>query len=98
MANGLCQATKQSRGESRSNAAKKAAYKAAGVRVDIDRLHYENRHSARIYLGKLRGDHQVKSDAKWFSLHDLPGDRDLAFAIDVRTVEKWASENGVAHH
>lgn len=83
------------RGESRSDAARKAAYRATGVRVDIDRMYYENRHSARIYLGRPTEDHQVKSDANWFSLHDLPGDRDLAFAVDVRTVEKWARENGI---
>ena len=89
---------KTRRGESRSDAARKAAYKATGVRVDIDRLHYENRHSARIYLGKPTGDHPVKPDAKWFSLHDLPGDRDLAFAVDVRSIEKWAHDNGIARH
>ena len=86
------------KGESRSDAARKAAYKATGVRVDIDRLYYENRHSARIYLGKPIGDHPVKPDAKWFSLHDLPGDRDLAFAVDVRTIEKWARDNGIVRN
>ena len=25
---------------------------------------------------------------------DLPSDENLAFAVDVRTIEKWASENG----
>ena len=89
---------KTRKGQSRSDAARKAAYKATGVRVDIDHLHYENRHGARIYLGKPTGDHPVKPDAKWFSLHDLPGDRDLAFAVDVRTIEKWARDNGVVRH
>ena len=86
---------KTKRGESRSDAAKKAAYEATGLRVDIDRLYYENRHSARIYLGKPTVDDQVKPTVKWFSLHNLPGDRDLAFAVDVRTIEKWAYDNRV---
>ena len=86
------------KGESRSDAAKRGTYKAAGIKVAIDCLYYENRHSARIYLGRPTGDHPVKPNTKWFSLHDLPGNRDLAFAVDVRTVEKWARDNGVTHH
>ena len=86
------------RGESRGDAAKRATYKAADVEVAIDRLYYENRHSARIYRGKPTGNHPVKPDAKWFSLHDLPGDRDLAFAVDVRTIERWARDNGIVRH
>ena len=65
------------RNQSRSNAAIRATSKAAGVEVGIESLYYENRHSARIYLGKPTADDQIKPNAKWFSLHDLPGDRDL---------------------
>ena len=86
---------KTKKGESRSNAAKRGAYKATGVRVAIERLYYENRHSARIYLGKLKGDYFGNSDARWFPPYDLPADRDLAFAVDVRTIEKWARESRI---
>ena len=34
-----------------------------------------------------------KVGGRWFPLHELPDDDSLAFAIDVRTIEKWASEN-----
>ena len=30
---------------------------------------------------------------RWFPTDKLPNDDSLAFAVDVRTVEKWASEN-----
>lgn len=84
---------KAKKGESRSDAAKREVYKATGVRIAIERLYYENRHDARIYIGKPKGDPSGNSNAKWFPLHDLPADEDLAFAVDVRTVEKWAREN-----
>ena len=81
------------KGESRSDAARRAMYRATGVKVDIDRLYYENRHKARIYLGKLAKIPEVNSDAKWFPIHELPADHELAFAVDVRTMDKWASDN-----
>ncbi len=84
---------KTNHGESRSDAAKRGAYKTAGIRVAIYHLYYENRHRARIYLGRPKGEHFLKSGARWFPIHELPPERDLAFAVDVRTVEKWASGN-----
>ena len=87
---------KTKRGESRSDAAKKAAYKATGLQVDVDHLYYENRHKARVYLGKPQGNNSVKSGVRWFPIHELPTDGDLAFAVDVRTIDKWASEIGVS--
>lgn len=80
--------------ESRSDAAKRGAYKAAGIKVAIDHLYYENRHSARIYLAKPVYSHKDNSYAKWFPLDELPHYKGLAFAVDVRTIEKWARENG----
>lgn len=84
------------RNQSRSNAAIRATAKVAGVEVGIESLYYENRHSARIYLGKPTRDDRVKPNARWFSLRELPGNRDLAFAVDVRTVEKWVYDNKIA--
>ena len=81
-------------GESRSDAAKRGAYKAAGVKVAINYLYYENRHDTRIYRAKLAYSHKGNSFSKWFPLDELPDDESLAFAVDVRTVEKWARENG----
>ena len=83
-------------GESRSDAAIRAAYKAASVDVAIDSLYYENRHLARIYLGKPAKASMPNSNVRWFPLNDLPDDENLAFAVDVRTIEKWARDNGVA--
>ena len=81
-------------GESRSGAAKRGAYKAAGIKVAINSLYYENRHSARIYLAKPAHFQKINHYAKWFPLDELPSNYDLAFAVDVRTIDKWASENG----
>ena len=82
------------KGESRSSAAKRGAHKLASIKVVIEGLYYENRHKARIYLGKSQGNYSVKPGARWFPLHKLPTDKELAFAVDVRTVENWANDNG----
>ena len=84
--------TKQ--GESRSDAAKRGAYKTAGIKVAINSLYYENRHRARIYLAKPAYPHKGNPYVKWFPLDELPLNYELAFAVDVRTIDKWASENG----
>ena len=81
-------------GESRSDAARRGAHKAAGIRVVIDGPYYENRHRARIYRGQPASNGGIKSNARWFSIHELPDDYRLAYAVDVRTVEKWAHDNG----
>ena len=82
---------KTKHGESRSAAARRGTYGSAGIKVAIDHLYYENRHRARIYLGRLEGEHSLKPEARWFPIHKLPAEKELAFAVDVRTVEKWAS-------
>ena len=80
-------------GESRSNAAKRGTYRSTGIKVAIDHLYYENRHRARIYLGRTKGEHFLKPEARWFPIRKLPTAEDLAYAVDVRTVEKWVSIN-----
>ena len=85
-------------GERRSDAARRGAYKAAGIKIVVDGLYYENRHRARIYRGQPAQNGGTKSNARWFPLSELPTAKDLAFAVDVRTVEKWARDNGVVRH
>ena len=80
--------------EKRSDVARRETRKAAGVDIAVQSVYYENRHRARIYLGESVGDQLIGSGAKWFPLSGLPTDENLAFAVDVRTIEKWASENG----
>ena len=82
------------REQGRADAAVGEALRAAGIEIAIQRLYYENRHQARIYLARPVGDQRLKSGAEWFSPSNLPPDRNLAFATDVRTIEKWAGENG----
>lgn len=85
---------------------------ATGIKLNAERLYYENRHDAQIWLGrppaprKISGpwfdgkqftspkaSRRVQVSGRWFPLHELPDDDSLAYAIDVRTIEKWASEN-----
>ena len=80
---------------------------ATGIEPTLDRLYYENRHGAQIWLGvyplRLFSGrwfvHLLKSlvyrgpRGRWFPIDKLPDDDSLAFAIDVRTIEKWAAEN-----
>ena len=84
--------------ESRSDAARRATYGATGLRVSIDHRYYENRHKARIYLGKPKGNNSLKPGVRWFPIHELPADEDLAFAVDVRAIEKWARDDGIVRH
>ena len=80
--------------EKRSDAAGRETRNATGVTIAVRSLYYENRHLARIYLADPVGDRRIGAGARWFPLSDLPSDENLAFAVDVRTIEKWASENG----
>ena len=66
---------------------------ATGIEFTPDRLYYENRHDAQIWLGEPPARVPRLSDGRWFSMEELPDDDSLAFAIDVRTIEKWAAEN-----
>ena len=82
------------KGEKRSAAASRETRNATGVTIAVQSLYYESRHRARIYRAESVGGQGIGSDAKWFPLTGLPSDENLAFAVDVRTIEKWASENG----
>ena len=67
--------------------------RATGVEFTPERLYYENRHDAQIWLGSPPARSPRKIGSRWFPLGELPDDDSLAYAIDVRTIEKWASEN-----
>ena len=80
-------------GERRRDAAVRETRNAAGMVFRPDRLYLENRHQATVWLGSP-GSQQGKSfDGRWFPLDGLPDDDSLGFAVDVRAIEKWASEN-----
>ena len=85
---------KASSGQTRMDSAVNETQKATGMKVAVDCFYYENRHRAKIWLAALI---DSKEDAgggiAWFRLEELPDDDSLAFAIDVRTIEKWASEH-----
>ena len=85
--------------EGRKDAAAREIRKATGISFSADRLYYENRHRAKVWIGKPKKGWlsnrsvNLKDNASWFPIDKLPDDDSLAFAVDVRTVEKWASEN-----
>ncbi len=79
-------------GRRRRDAAIRETKLATGIQFSAERLYYENRHRAQIWLGKPCPPLQHFTDVRWFPLDQLPDDSSLAFAIDVRTIEKWAAE------
>ena len=87
------------RNEGRKDAATREIRKATGIKFSADRLYYENRHRAKVWTGKPKTGWlssrsiNLKDNSSWFPIDKLPDDDSLAFALDVRTVEKWASEN-----
>ena len=80
-------------GERRRDAAVRETRNAAGVEFRPDRLYLENRHQATVWLGSPGSQRGKSFDGRWFPLDGLPDDDSLGFAIDVRAIEKWASEN-----
>ena len=78
---------------SRRDAAVKETQSATGIQFVPERLYYENRHQVRVWLGVPRLPLPHLTHARWFPNDRLPDDDSLAFAIDVRTIEKWAAEN-----
>ena len=80
-------------GRSRRDAAVWETRQATGIEFTPDRLYYENRHHAQIWLGKPHPQLSSLLDSDWFPIDELPDDDSLAFAIDVRTIEKWSLEN-----
>ncbi|MCY4652042.1 MAG: NUDIX domain-containing protein, partial [Dehalococcoidia bacterium] len=87
------------RNEGRQDAAVREIRNATGIKFSADRLYYENRHRAKVWIGKHKTGWlpnlsiNLKANASWFPIDKLPDDDSLAFAVDVRTVQKWASEN-----
>ena len=80
-------------GEKRQTTAVRETLNSTGLMLDVESLYFENRHQARIWRGKPVPARKKPVRGEWFPLSQLPDDDSLAFAIDVRTVEKWASEN-----
>ena len=80
-------------GRSRRDAAIEEAQSAAGIRFVPERLYFENRHRAQVWLGTPRQPVPHLANARWFPMTRLPDDDSLAFAIDVRTIEKYAAEH-----
>ena len=80
------------RGRSRRNAAIEETMQLTGILVTPTQLYYRNRHRAKVWLCKFLSSQQMQN-GRWFPLNDLPDDESLGFAVDVRTIEKWASDN-----
>lgn len=84
-------------GRSRRDAAIRETRSATGIDFVPERLYFENRHQAQVWLGTPCQPVHTLANARWFPMTGLPDDDSLAFAIDVRTTEKWAAEhNGTA--
>ena len=79
--------------EKRIAAAIRETRNATGIVFTPDRLYLQNRHRAKVWLGSPDSQRGKPPDSRWFPIDELPDDGSLGFAIDVRTIEKWASEN-----
>ncbi len=84
-------------GEGRRDAAVRETLNATGAAFLPERLYLENRHGARVWLGRPGPNRGISSTGRWFPVDGLPDDDSLGFAIDVRTIEKWASESRGSH-
>lgn len=62
-----------------------------GIAFSVGRLFHHNRHSAKVWIGRVHGTPLPPRDGQWFPIDELPDDDSLAFGLDVRTVEKWAA-------
>ena len=81
------------RGESRRDAAVRETLRDTGIALEPDGLYYQNRHAAQIWIGKPGPGLVDVADGRWFAIDELPDKESLGFAIDVRTLEKWAADN-----
>lgn len=68
--------------------------KQTGIKFSAGRLFYRNRHSAKVWLGRVHGASLPPRGGRWFPINALPDDDSLAFGLDVRTIEKWAKNKG----
>ena len=80
-------------GERRMDAAIRETRNGTGIVFTPDRLYLQNRYRAKVWLGSLSSQRGMSSDSRWFPIEELPDDDSLGFAIDVSTIEQWASEN-----
>ena len=78
------------KGYARLVSAKYHTDKQAGIKFSVGRLFYRNRHSAKVWLGRVHGASLPPRGGRWFPIDELPDDDSLAFGLDVRTIEKWA--------
>ena len=83
------------RGERRREVAVRITDQKTGIRMAPGSLYYDNRHNAHVWFGSPLGCPSNLRDGRWFSLAQLPNGDDLAYAIDVRTIDKWLADNNV---
>lgn len=81
------------RKERRPDAAVRQTYKDTGIIMDPRFLFYDNGHNAHVWLGTPVERPSKLRDGRWFSMDQLPVADDLAYAIDVKTIDKWLADN-----
>jgi ADP-ribose pyrophosphatase YjhB (NUDIX family) len=79
--------------ERRRDAAVRETNQATGLFFDLESLYLENRHQAQVWRGSPHLATGNSIYGRWFPVDSLPDDDSLGFAIDVRTIEKWAADN-----
>ncbi len=79
--------------ERRRDVAWRETNRATGLCFDLESLYLKNRHQARVWRGSPHISTRKSIKGRWFPVDSLPDDDSLGFAIDVRTIEKWAAEN-----
>ena len=79
-------------GERRRDVAIREAKHSTGIGAVLESLYFENRHQAQVWRCKPLHPVENPIEGRWFPKDALPNDNSLGFAIDVRAVEKWASE------
>ena len=79
--------------ERRLDAAVRETNKATGLLFDVEYVYLENRHRAQVWRGSPLQAVGDPVNGRWFPAYSLPDDDSLGFAIDVRTIEKWAADN-----
>ena len=81
------------KGERRREVAGRQTYEETGIIIDPRFLFYDNRHNAHVWLCNPVGCPSKLRDGRWFALDQLPDADYLAYAIDVRTIDKWLADN-----
>ena len=80
-------------GERRREAAMRETLQATGLSFALEFLYLENRHQAQVWRLAPHLSASASFNSRWFPPDALPDDDSLGFAIDIRTIEKWAAEN-----